>query len=296
MGRMNTGEAFEREVAAYLNARYGHLGVAFESHGSGDDSFSNDLAILGRPGLNDVEVKQAKAPTGQFTLAIEDDTLVWSDTPRCVGDTLDETAAIIDALNRAWPVASRLVEAVMRGRTTIPVPCSPATLGEWVRNYLHLMKGNDILITGTRGDMGTLGCIDLRKQGCLDGLITASVRKRTSGTRDVAPARMAAAAAEVGDHLRSLGLDPADFTVAPRPYRDRQRLYVEGDLPAWGRRDTERYVGGEGLGTASYYLSPNDQAVRQLSAGAGNPCVSFWGDFRTVPAGLDALDRYLGLR
>lgn len=291
MGRMNTGEAFERQAATDLNSRFGHLGVSFASHGSGDDAFSNDLTVTGRKGLRDIEVKQAKAPTGQFTLANEDGTIVWSDTSRCIGATLDETVALIDWLNARYPDPEALFATVMFGKTTVPVLADPRILAEWVRKYLCDIKGNDILVTGTMGDAASYGCIDLRVPGCLDGLITASVRKRTSGTRDVPPARIDAAAAAVAAHLAAQGVPAGSFSLESRDHRGHPRLHVVGGLPAWGRRDARRYVmqpGGD-----CFYISPNDQAVRLLSAGAGNPCFSFWGDFRSVPAGLGILESYL---
>ncbi|MCU5068334.1 PDDEXK family nuclease [Bacillus pacificus] len=235
MDKKANWELFEVESCNYLNTLYGGSSITFQVDG-GKNSSSSDIKVFNRDKyLFSIEAKYSPSQSGQFVL-VENDNL-YSLSPVSKFENNEYTQAIIDYLNENKGYYSP------KGQKAIEISIDKKVLAQWITEH-YQRKDSHFVITSTKlYDYKALLPINVIKDFFE---VSAVVRRKKSGTADVAQYKIETSINELKEYLKQHSL--AVTEVVPQGKKTLIKLNRKVDL-----KKSDRYFG------ECYFLSPNSK-------------------------------------
>ena len=267
-------ELFEKEACDYLNYMYRGKPITFEASG-GKNAFTSDIkAYIGDEYLFSIESKYSPAQSGQFVIIEEENeyklsTLGYSNNKY--------TQEIINHLN------SNKNYYTPRGQSSINIDIDKSILSSWIVEH-YKSKDSYFVITSTKLNDYKVILPTEEIHQYFD--VSAVIRRKRSGTGNVAKSKVNDCISKLKDHLyeNNIGLKKINSI--------NNKTIVELD----GNNELEkslRYFG------EVYYLSPTPQEPNKFTlksrAKTNNINVIFSLKFtgKQVDFGIDLLDKYV---
>lgn len=187
---------FEIDCEQYLNKHINIPNISFRRKG-GSDAYDNDIYVLKDNIItSSIEAKMNSCQSGQFVVLIDDNKFVFS--PNNIYDSNASSVAIINYLNRNF---NNYCD-VSSGGYDIPIDSS--ILFSWVKNHYKNNKHTNYIITGyLQGEKLIIPVDEIDNYF----LISASFRRKQSGTRHLTKTTEHLAYAELEKYLYSLNND-----------------------------------------------------------------------------------------
>jgi hypothetical protein len=191
---------FEIDCEQYLNTNVNTPLVSFKCKG-GSDAHDNDIYIFKNGNMvGSIEAKMNSCQSGQFVVLINENQFVFS--PKNVYESNSYSDIIIDYLNKNFDKYS----IVTTGGFDIPI--DPYVMYSWVKNHYKNVKGSNYMITGfLHGKKLILPIEELEKYFS----ISASFRRKQSGTRHLSKVAQNSAYIELNNHVNTLGIKLVSF-------------------------------------------------------------------------------------
>ena len=139
---MERWQEFEQECCEYLNQKYGNSHIAFRLSGASDANKPDIMLYKDGRHLFNIEVKMAKAQSGQFVVKYENGQFVFSTANKT---DEEEAAAIIAHMNKNKEKYKDVTT------TSIPIDMEVEEFSKWIVSH-YLGKNEQFVITeGNKG-------------------------------------------------------------------------------------------------------------------------------------------------
>ncbi|MBP3953567.1 hypothetical protein [Bacillus suaedae] len=232
-GKLNDWEKFELETIPFLEKIYHDLPVAFKREG-GQNSTKSDICVLHDMNeLFSLEAKLTPSQSGQFVLLEEQQKYIFSAENKFQNNKM--TQLIIDELN------AFKTKYTPKGQKAVIVDIDTYVLANWIKDH-YKNKGSRFIITSTKiNDYKAIIPINEVERFFE---MTAVIRRKKSGTSDVARYKVSSCISELRQHLTAFGLE----IIETKQDGKKTLVLLNKDIIL---EKNERYFGDE------YFLSPN---------------------------------------
>lgn len=229
-------EKFEIESCSYLNQVYGEKTLFFTSKGGKDASASDITVNYGDRVLFSIEAKYSPSQSGQFVLTEENGQYILSNENRLGNNRY--TQIIIDFLNENKENYSPI------GQKAVRINGIQHALAHWIIEH-YKKKDSYFVITSTvLGSYKAIIPID-EINDYFD--ISAVVRRKKSGTSDVAQYKVDGCLKELESFIEKFGLEISEVSRAKKTSVKFNKV-IE-------LKKADRYFG------ENFFLSPNSDGV-----------------------------------
>jgi len=226
-------EKFEIESCQFLNEEFSDLGVIFQRAG-GTNSNTSDIEVLTEnKELFSTEAKFSPSQSGQFVIIEEKEIYTFSNNSKFESNIY--TKKIIDYLNENKENYSP------KGQKSIELKCDKKLLFDWIIEH-YKTKDSYFVITSNRlNDYKAIIPIDDINRYFH---VSAVIRRKRSGTRDIAQYKIRSSIKELTAKYRE-EYGEIDEIITSKKTLVRFKNKVE-------LKKSERYFG------SNYFLSPSD--------------------------------------
>ncbi|WP_033827199.1 PDDEXK family nuclease [Bacillus andreraoultii] len=245
MGKKANWELFEIDSCNYLNELFEGSPITFQGEG-GKNSSSSDIKVFDRGKyIFSIEAKYSPSQSGQFVLIEGND--LYSLSPVSKFENNEYTQAIIDHLNE------NKEQYTPEGQEAIEINIDKKILAKWITDHYKRKDSYFVITSNKLSDYKVILPIDDIKD-FFD--VSAVVRRKKSGSTDVAQYKIESCINELREYIKQYGLAVTD--VIPQNKKTLIKLNKGVDL-----KKPDRYFGD------GYYLSPNSNGegyyIKQLS-------------------------------
>lgn len=211
---MGTWQDFEKECCDYLNNNYGRWGISFRLSGASNSNAPDIMVYKGNIHILNIEVKMAKAQSGQFVVKYENGRFVFSaENKTDAGDAV----AIIAHMNRNKEKYKNV------GTKSISIDMDKDEFAKWI--VAHYLEKNEPYVI-TKGEEGFI-VVPIEKYTDYFKT-TAAYRIKKSGSCDVSSANLV----DIKAYFRANGKTPVFSFVGKKlymknyPMREKEKFTV----------------------------------------------------------------------
>jgi hypothetical protein len=277
-GKLNNWEKFELECPSYLNKHVQQTGVIFKGEG-GKDSTTSDIQVFkDKKYLFSIEAKYSPSQSGQFVVIEKDGYYTLSKGGKFENNQY--TQAIIDFLNK------NKLDYTPKGQRAIIININPDVLSGWIINH-YKSKDSQFVITSTKiNDYKAILPIEHIQEYFQT---SAAIRRKRSGTRDVAQSNLKSCLSELEEHLDNLNLEISKVTKEPGTPLVKTLVEFNKEIEI---SVSNKYFGED------YFLSPNTKGkgyYLKNRAKTNNLNVIFSLEYQGPEKniGIDLLEKYI---
>lgn len=134
---MGSWQEFEQKCCDYLNRKYGNSHIVFRLSGASNSNAPDIMLYKDGQHLFNIEVKMAKAQSGQFVVKYENDQFVFSTANKT---DEEDAAVIIDHMNKNKEKYKNVTT------TSIPINMDVEEFSKWIVSH-YLGKNEQFVIT-----------------------------------------------------------------------------------------------------------------------------------------------------
>lgn len=197
---MKDWQLFEQECCTYLNSVLKDYPFTFKCSG-GSNSNASDIEVMkNNKSVFSIEVKLSPAQSGQFVVL--EDNNVFSYSPRNVFSHNTYSRQIVDHLNNKINLYTGVQQSA------IDIDCPKYILTGWVKEHYRNKNSKFIITANSRS--ANKAIIPIEQLGTYFD-VSACLRRKKSGSRNLPKSEYALAQKLLEDHFRKMGCKIKSF-------------------------------------------------------------------------------------
>ncbi len=225
---MENWQLFEQECCNYLNNALKDYPFNFKCNG-GSDSTSSDIEVTKKnASVFSIEAKLSPSQSGQFVVLDNNNKFSYSPRNKFSGNIYSRQ--IIDYLNRNIDLYTNVQQSA------INIKCPNGVLIGWIKEH-YKAKGSKFIITST--SLGTNKVIVPLDQLGQYFVVSACLRRKKSGSRNIPKSDFMFAERLVQEHLRNMRCKVKEVkkidnklvvTLDSDTYLNKSKCYLDSDM------------------------------------------------------------------